>query len=142
MRTMLVKVILFICMSTYGLGQNVSAVSDSVLKAVKEMSTAWKEVDDEASVKKVGQKSMDLAKKMTLLSKELQKYPVPNKEEKIKLIKKHDAFSQKTGKEMAETLAMLMSRRDLMPIFVKEMEKIKLELDKSKPIFDKYFSKQ
>ncbi len=138
---MLVKVLLFVCISTYGFGQDVSSVSDSLLKVVKEMSGAWKEAKDEASIKKVGDESMVLAKKMTVLSIELQKYPVPNKEEKSLFIKKHEAFSKKTGKEMAETLAMLMSRGDLMPLFVKEMNKIKLELDKSKPVFDKYFSK-
>lgn len=138
---MLVKVLLFVCISTYGFGQDVSSVSDSLLKVVKEMSGAWKEAKDEASIKKVGDESMVLAKKMTVLSIELQKYPVPNKEEKRLFIKKHEAFSKKTGKEMAETLAMLMSRGDLMPLFVKEMNKIKLELDKSKPVFDKYFSK-
>lgn len=138
---MLFKVIVFICLSGHGFGQSVNAVSDSVLVVVKEMSAAWKEANDEASIKKVGEKSMRLAKKMTMLSIELQQYPVPNSEEKKRFVEKHEAFSKKTGKEMAETLTMLMSRGDLMPIFVKEMNKIKLELDKGKPIFDKYFSK-
>lgn len=122
--------------------QSVNAVSDSVIKTVNEMGDVLKIAKDEASIIEVGKKSMVLAKKLSALAEELKTYPLPTEGKRKELEKKHHVFSQKKGHEVAETLAMLMSKGHLMPLFSKEMGKIQSELNKSKPVFDKYFKVQ
>lgn len=135
------KILILLCLSfsQQVKSQSVEEISVSIRQTVSEMATSWTKVKDEESVKIVSDTSMQLAKKLTELSLQLEKLPLPDKQTRETLGAIHKKFSDEKGEEMAKTVTVIMARGDLMALFSKEMRKLQAELNKSKPIFDRYF---
>ena len=131
--------LLFTCLTPNAKAQNVNAVGEKVLKTMEEMSASWKKVKDHKSAMAQSKKTQELAKRLTSLAAELQKYPRPDNATRTKIKNARAKRIEKFSMEIAETFTMLNANAPLMSAFAAELQKIKKPMDSANKVFDLYF---
>ena len=106
---------------------------------MQQMADSWKKVKEQQDATTQGAVSMELAKQLTLYAEELKQYPRPDNATRTKIKAARAKKIEKISLEMANSLVLIDANAPLMSAFTSELNKIKVEMDKSSPTFNTYF---